>query len=260
MSIRLILIEVFFLSFLFSGLMAGMINPRNSNHGLVTVNDEAPKNSISNSTDSPYISYLSPANPIDQKYPNGTSKATTSYAPKFDSSRTSPDELEASTYFYPPPPPIGVPALRAMPYPLPKTDTQRHCPTRNDRDGLTVTLPSELYLERFTKCGQKIVIEFEDVDIGQDSNPIPKKNLTVTLIDAFDSPKRTEVGRTMMLSEKAWKEITGNSVINKFQTWPVKYFFIVSERDDKGQVNENGETETDGNSTRVYDSNNSTST
>ncbi|EGG08005.1 uncharacterized protein MELLADRAFT_62280 [Melampsora larici-populina 98AG31] len=238
-----------------SCLMAGIILQRSER--LVTVNQQKPQDAIYNAASTPYPNYLSPANPMEQRYPNGSSKATTSYAPKVDQGRISPEGLETSTYFYPPPPPVGLPALRAMPYPLPSTDTQRHCPARTHPDDLTVTLPSELYLERFTKCGQKIVVEFENV--GGQAWSGPKNNITLTLINAFDSQRRTEIGRTLMLSEKAWKEVTGNAVINKFESWPVKYFFVVSERDDKGQVNENGESESDGNSTTVYGSNNSSS-
>lgn len=132
-----------------SFLTAGVVLRRGDYDRLVTVNDHKTQDSIDNATSTPYPEYLSPANPTDQRYPNGTHKPATSYAPKVDQSRMSPDQLETSTYFYPPPPPVGLPALRAMPYPLPTTDTQRHCPARTYQDDLTVTLPSELYLERF---------------------------------------------------------------------------------------------------------------
>lgn len=92
---------------------------------------------------------------------------------------------------------------------------------------MTVALPSDLYTGRISKCGQKVVVVFEPVAGQQWSGP--KNNLTLTVVDAFDNTDKTELGRTVLLSEKAWKEATGNQIINRFETWPIRWFFIDAE-------------------------------
>lgn len=241
----------------------------------VTSNDQDTAGNVEDATSTPYSNYTSYADTTDQRYPNGelsilfffsTQKHITTVCDlkwflfiffhkkktpgtQKSNTPTAPKKVDASgdySALYPPPPALSLPPFSGIPYPLPLTGTKKHCAPRKHDDGMTVALPSDLYTGRISKCGQKVVVVFEPV-AGQPWSG-PKNNLTLTVVDAFDSNDKTEIGRTVLLSEKAWKEATGNSIINKFESWPIRWFFIdaAMQQDTAEGTHENSDGEGDG--------------
>ncbi|EGG01149.1 uncharacterized protein MELLADRAFT_79073 [Melampsora larici-populina 98AG31] len=210
----------------------------------VTINDQDARQNAADASDTPYSNYTN-INTSD-KYPNGTEKSTAPNPNK---------KVDASgdySSLYPPPPSVSLPPFSAIPYPLPLTGSGKKCPPRKHDDGLTVALPSDLNTGRFTKCGQQVVVVFDQL-AGRPWQG-SKNNLTLTVSDSFDSKGHSELDRTILLSEKAWKEATGNSIINKFESWPVRWFFLDAamqqETADGQHENQNGEDDASaGNST-----------
>ncbi|KAG0145970.1 hypothetical protein CROQUDRAFT_715861 [Cronartium quercuum f. sp. fusiforme G11] len=172
-----------------------------------------------------YISHVEP----DDHYANGTQKSTTSSTPnKVD------DSGDYSSY-YPPPPSLSLSPFNEIHYPLPLTGVIKHCPPPEEDDGMTVAFPSDLYTG---KSG-------------------PKNKLSLTVVDAFHTHDRTELRRTVLLGEDAWREATGNSIINKFESWPIRWFFrdATMQHDTVEGDHENTDGEGDdasGNSTMFY--------
>ncbi|EGG11077.1 uncharacterized protein MELLADRAFT_92508 [Melampsora larici-populina 98AG31] len=215
----------------------------------VSLGSDNLSNDVDDASSTQYSNYTSYAHP-DDHYANGTRKSSTPSAPqKVDTS----GDYSA---LYPPPPSLSLPPFSGIPYPLPLTGVKKHCPPRKKDDGMTVALPSDLYTGKITKCGQRVVVIFENL-AGQKWTG-PKNNLTLTVVDAFDTNDRTEIGRTVLLSEVAWKEATGNSIINKFESWPIRWFFLDSamqhETAEGAHENTNGEEDggSSGNSTMYY--------
>lgn len=215
----------------------------------VSTGSDSPTEDVQDASSTQYSNYTSYTDQSDH-YANGTQKSNTPTAPK---------KVDASgdySAYYPPPPSLSLPPFSGIPYPLPLTGVKKHCPPQKKDDGMTVALPSDLYTGKISKCGQKVVVVFEDL-AGQKWSG-PKNNLTLTVIDAFDRNDRTEVGRTVLLSEKAWKEATGNAIINKFESWPVRWFFLdaAMQQDTADGTHENTDGESEGggsgNSTTYY--------
>ncbi|KAG0144015.1 hypothetical protein CROQUDRAFT_65595 [Cronartium quercuum f. sp. fusiforme G11] len=153
-------------------------------------------------------------------YVNSTQNSTNSQPP---------DKVDGSgdySSLYPPPPSLSLPPFNAIPYPLPLTGATKNCPVLNNSDGLTISLPSDLYTGKINQCGQKVVVVFEPL-AGQRWSGA-KDNLTVSVTDSFKSDGHSELERTVLLSETAWKEVTGSSFINKFESWPIRWFFVDS--------------------------------
>lgn len=152
------------------------------------------------------------------------------------------DPSKDYTQYYPPPPELILPPFNGMPYPLPLTGANKHCPIPDDDDGMTIALPTDLHTGGINMCGKKVVVMFETL-AGQHW-PGPKSNLTVTVIDTFDSRNRSDVRQTLLLGEAAWKAATGNPEIDGFETWPMSFFFCDS--DTQKQTSEGNQVDPDG--------------
>lgn len=92
---------------------------------------------------------------------------------------------------------------------------------------MSVALPFDFYDGGKDKCGARVVVVFES-SAGKPWSGA-RNNLTLRVVDAFGSENSTDADQTILLSNTAWRIATGNSTVNSFESWPIRWYYVDAE-------------------------------